>query len=553
MSFSVDVLVVGAGPVGLVGALALAQNGVSVRIVDKEDHFFVGQRGSGIQPRTQEVYHLLGCLQDYQKKAGTRFAQKAYDTDGNLVQAKDMLEQLSPSPEVPFPTPISLGQDSSCAILREHLEKCGVKVELSTELVDLKQDESGVDVTLMRNGNEEKLRVKVGSLIVIVLAHSAHSSAGPVRKLVGINFVGETREERAVIGDVELSGLDDRLYWHRFRDEKGDRIMLRPVSEDNKLWFMALSGRTIDLQKALDDNEYLHKCLRDITKIPDIEVTKVRSLSEWRLNERVADKFSVGRVFIGGDAAHVHSPTGGQGLNTGTLDMMNLAWKLALVVKGLAPPVLLDSYHAERAPVVREMLNVTHALADKTFKTNDSSAWNRPVALRQLGVHYRWSSIVRDELSEEGGAGEIKSTTIEPEDVYGEGSNGRLHAGDRAPDAPGLRDARTGVETKLFDIFNPTRHIVLVLDPSLVSEVATAVGKYAGGVVQTIVVGPKGSQDLSVLPSISAVLVDGEGHAHRAYGAEADVGIVVVRPDGVVGALLKGADGVGKYFSNIFV
>lgn len=234
--------------------------------------------------------------------------------------------------------------------------------------------------------------------------------------------------------------------------------------------------------------------------------------------------------------------------------MMNLAWKLALVVKGLAPPALLDSYHAERAPVVREMLNVTHALADKTFKTeNDNTAWSRPVALRQLGVHYRWSSIVLDELSEKGGAGEIKSTTIEPEDVYGAGSDGRLHAGDRAPDAPGLRYPRSGAETKLFDIFNPARHSVLVLDPLLADDVAEAVGKYASGVVQTIVVHPKGSQDVAVLRSVNAVLVDGEGHAHRAYVAEAGVAIAVVRPDGVVGALLKGPDGVGKYFSNIFV
>ncbi|KZV68147.1 hypothetical protein PENSPDRAFT_653480 [Peniophora sp. CONT] len=546
MSSSVDVLVVGAGPVGLVGALALAQNGVSIRIVDKEDHFLIGQRGSGIQPRTQEVYHFLGCLQEYQKKAGTRFAQKVYDTDGKLVQAKDMIEKIDPSPEVPFPTPISLGQDSSCAILREHLKKFGVQVELSTELIDLKQDESGVDVTLLHDGLEEKLRVKY--LI------GAVGAKGPVRKLVGINFVGETREERAVIGDVELSGLDDRRYWHRFGSEKGDKLFWRPVAEDSKLWFMALSGRTVDLQKALDDTEYLHDCIREITKNPDIKITKVRSLSEWRLNERVADKFSVGRVFIGGDAAHVHSPTGGQGLNTGTLDMMNLAWKLALVVEGLAPPSLLDSYHAERAPVVHAMLNVTHALADAMFKTNnDNAAWSRPVALRQLGVHYRWSAIVRDELAGDGVTEEIQGTTIEPEDVYGAGSDGRLHAGDRAPDAPGLRDARTGAETRLFDIFNPTRHTVLVLDPSLANDVAAAVGKYAAGVVQTLVVQPKGSQVLDILSSVSVVLIDGEGHAHRAYGAEAGAAIVVVRPDGVVGALLKGVDGVGMYFSKIFV
>ena len=230
---------------------------------------------------------------------------------------------------------------------------------------------------------------------------------------------------------------------------------------------------------------------------------------------------------------------------------MNLAWKLALVVKGLAPPSLLDSYHAERAPVVREMLNVTHALADKTFKTDDKTAWHRPTALRQLGVHYRWSDIVLDELEKDGN--EIRSTTVEPEDVYGAGSSGRLHAGDRAPDAPGLRDARIGIETKLFNIFNPTRHTILVLESSLAQDVATAVGKYPAGVVQTIVLHTQGADNAVTLPNVSAVLVDGEGHAHRAYAAEAGTSIAVVRPDGVVGALLKGVNGLNKYFSHIFV
>ena len=89
-------------------------------------------------------------------------------------------------------------------------------------------------------------------------------------------------------------------YWHRFSNDKGDKIMWRPIAEDDKLWSMVLIPKTVNLQKAVNDSEYLHECIRDVTKNPDIKITKVRSLSEWRLNERVADKFSVGRVFIGG-------------------------------------------------------------------------------------------------------------------------------------------------------------------------------------------------------------------------------------------------------------
>lgn len=231
---------------------------------------------------------------------------------------------------------------------------------------------------------------------------------------------------------------------------------------------------------------------------------------------------------------------------------MNVAWKLASVVKGISPLSLLDSYEEERMPVIREMLRLTTTLADKTFKTNDASTegWRRPAALRQLGVSYRWSSIVRDELRE-GEQSEMASTVVEPEDVYGQNPQNRLHAGDRAPDAPELVSVKTGESTELFKLFKPTRHTVLVLDAAVVKDVVARASTYPEGSVRVVVVLPRGQDTREADPNLD-FYADTQGHAHRTYGAAAGAEIAIVRPDGVVGGLLKGVDGVEKYFAKIF-
>ena len=223
---------------------------------------------------------------------------------------------------------------------------------------------------------------------------------------------------------------------------------------------------------------------------------------------------------------------------------LNLAWKLSLVYKGLSPVSLLDSYTTERLPVIAEMLNITTGILDKMLKASSvEGAMAREERLNMLGVNYRTSSIVVDEF-----------TNAEPVNAYRVIDEGELVAGDRAPDAPGLIPTANGAETRLFDVFSATYHTVLVFTPdaSATTDILEVLRRYPEGVVRPVIVLPQGSNTTTV--GQVDVVVDDGGHAYRAYLAvKGEQKVVVVRPDGVVGAIVHGAEGVGAYFGKIFV
>jgi len=255
-------------------------------------------------------------------------------------------------------------------------------------------------------------------------------------------------------------------------------------------------------------------------------------------------------VFVAGDAAHVHSPTGGQGLNTSVQDSLNLAWKLSLVYKGLSPVTLLDSYTTERLPVIAEMLNITTGMFNKLRSAPTiEGAMGRDQKINMLGVNCRSSPIVLDEF-----------TQAEPLNSYRVLEEGVLVAGDRAPDAPelGLVGARAtgGAETRLFDVFCPIYHTVLVFAPDAASstDVLEVLRRYPGDIIRPVIVLAQGSEVTTGAQAGVTVVVDRGGHAYRGYLAvKGEKKVVVVRPDGVVGAIVHGAEGAEAYFANIFV
>ncbi|VDB94207.1 unnamed protein product [Peniophora sp. CBMAI 1063] len=542
-AFTSKVLIVGAGPVGLVAALALSLNGVKVRIIDKLPAPAVGQRGSTIAPRTLEAYRLLGILPDVLKLA-TPFPEiQDHSPDGTPGRRFSILPRLPPSPAVPYPNHLQLGQDYVAGILREHLERrCGVNVEWGTECVGLEQDGDGVNVAIRKGETDGRLKVEY-----VIGADGAKSM---VRKLTGFSFEGETAADtRMLIGDVELSGFEGESTdpaIRMFKDDDGNNIIIRPVPERPGLCFIVSRGPLLDIPRACADHAYLLSHIRFLASREDIKMGAECTVTEWHLNVRMANTFQKGRIFIAGDAAHVHSPTGGQGLNSGVMDAMNLAWKLALVVRGAAIPSLLDTYSTERTPPIREMLNLTTTRTKHNFalkRTADAAA--HPLAFRMLGVHCRGSDIVNDELVVD------RRTEIEEVSAYGgEGEDtGRVHAGDRAPDAPGLRDA-DGTERSLFDLFDLAKHTVLVFDPALVDELLGAVQTFEVECIQTLLVLEAGSASCTS-PRGVQVVVDFKGLASQAYSVAQGTRIAVVRPDGVVGGMLKGTKGVNDYFARV--
>ncbi|KAG1777059.1 FAD binding domain-containing protein [Suillus placidus] len=331
-----------------------------------------------------------------------------------------------------------------------------------------------------------------------------------------------------VMGDIRLTCVDlDRAYWHRFGNFKRG-TSLRPtdeIGEDG--WQFVIFGDDADLTKVAQSEELIFEIIASL--IPtEVRFNKLVWVSEFRANIRM-----------------VNNPTGGQGLNSGIQDAFNLGWKLALVEKGLADKSLLETYNAERMPVISEMLERTTTILNQAVKTENMTVRRSPI-LFMLGINCRSSNIVLDEFA----------TTGKPINAYGVLDERGLEAGDRAPDAPNMSQVgggESGVKT-LFGLYRPWYHTVLVFAPSHAdaTPILGALEAYDTSIVRSAVVLPSSASATSVASPADLVLVDQEGHAYSAYLVEAgQTKVFVIRPDGVVGAIVRGAEGVKKYFSGI--
>ncbi|SJL13735.1 uncharacterized protein ARMOST_17183 [Armillaria ostoyae] len=532
-----SVLIAGAGPSGLALALALRQNGMSVRVIDKCETHKIGQKGCGIQPRILELYKFIGVLPDIQRKGGPVFPFIHFLPNGE-TKTINMVNKGEPAPDKPYNDPIMLGQDRHEEVLREHLAKYGCEVELGTELVSFEQSADRVVSRVLKTRDGQTVEETIESRWLI----GSEGARSVVRKTLGLTFLGETREsENIVVGDIKIIKPQLVEVWHHYGDMTTKSVTIRP-SEDptaNKYQFF-VSGHQIDANEIASGRDAFIKEFYAISGRTDIEFDTYVS---YRPNIRMVDKYGSGRAFVAGDAAHVHSPSGGQGLNSGIQDSINLAWKLALVDRGLAAPTLLDTYSQERIPVIAAMLDKTTELHNKTFAGGAASSegWRRGPELYQFGVNYRGSPIVIDQ---EG--------TPESVDPYRSGEGGALRAGDRAPDAPGLVSSQ-GEKTCLFDIFRTSYHTVLIFPGAdlEVKGILDVLKAYPAGTVKSVVILQQNAAPTVDGSPADFVLTDGEGYARKHYN-DRD-GIVVVRPDGIIGALVGGVDGLKRYFKGIFL
>nr|VWP02068.1 Flavohemoprotein (EC [Ganoderma boninense] len=555
------ILVIGAGPSGLAAALTLAQNGVPVRIVDKLDAHHTSSRGSGIHPKTVEIFKFLGVIEDA-KKFDTGLPEiRAYKHPGGTEvtrQWKAFWDPVEISPERPYNVLLA-SQYHTEAVLRHALGKFGVRVELSTEPVSMEQDADGVTVTLKKTdevGGETIEKIRVPYVV------GSDGARGTTRKAIGATFEGQTKEEDGQVwADTVVEGLDHD-FWHMWSVPDKCGITARPTLNAQS-FHVGIFGHNFDPKELLSVQKFI-QFVREESGRTDLVFKEIRMLSYWKPKMRMANKFAEGRIFITGDAAHVHSPTGGQGLNTSVQDSFNLAWKLALAYKGLAAPDLLASYEAERLPVVAQMLAQTSKLythiTSRKIEDVDAghletapgdAAWTSQT-LYMLDINYRWSPAVHDARGTPLGSSDEEMRAR----AYAGYPGGDVRAGDRAPNAPGLVDAQ-GAETALFDVFKPWRHIVLVFPPGTeekmspgVESIVAVLQGFPAGAVKAVVLGrhavPKAYEGADVYH-------DATGRAGRAYHVdEAAVTVVVVRPDGYVGAFVYDTEGLQQYFSKVF-
>ena len=340
-----DVLIVGAGPTGLVLALWLTRLGVRVRIVDKTAEPGTTSRALAVQARTLELYNQLG-LADAVVERGRKFAAANLWVAGKKVARAvfgDMGAGLSP-----FPYMLIFPQDEHERLLIDRLSEAGVAVERRTEFLGF-EDAAGRVLARLKGPDGVLAFCDAAYLAGCDGAHST------VRGALEIGFPGGTYAHLFYVADVDASGgtMDGEL--HAGLDST-DFLAVFPLKEQGRA---RLIGTVREEAEHQYDNLSWNDVSQRVIEWMHIDVTRVNWFSIYRVHHRVADRFRQGRAFMLGDAAHIHSPAGGQGMNTGIGDAVNLAWKLAAVLRERAHASLLDSYEPERIAFARRLVATT--------------------------------------------------------------------------------------------------------------------------------------------------------------------------------------------------
>jgi len=335
------ILIAGAGPTGLSLAITLRRYGVPVRIIDRATTSSAVSKALAVWSGSLEALEGMGVIGDFMAAGQRLHALKVGDAGHELANLA-----VGEGIDSPYPFPLLLPQSRTEQILGARLSAFDTAVERDMELVDIAQDNDGVSATIKHtDGCSEDVRASY-----LVGCDGARSA---VRQTLGIAFDGYTEPETFLLGDVLIDGggLDHRsiyLWWHG-----GGTIALFPFG-DNVWRIFAKRGDNEGAEPPTMAELQQHV---DRHGPPGLRLHDPSWLSAFRINERLAARYQVGRCFIAGDAAHIHSPAGGQGMNTGIQDAVNLGWKLAYVLNGIGDAeVLLESYEAERRPVVHDVV-----------------------------------------------------------------------------------------------------------------------------------------------------------------------------------------------------
>ena len=442
-----QVLIVGAGPTGMTAALELSRLQIPVRIIERSAEPAKTSRAIGVQARTLELLEQRGLVEPMLTRGNRGLAGSIYG-EGKRIFRLEFSHNGSDYGYMLF-----ISQAETEAMLREALAKQEVTIEREVEFVALSQSEHGDSVTAVlkhRDGGLEEVHCEY-----LIDCEGAHSIS---RTTLNLQFEGKTREESYALGDLYIDGDLPATDFHIFSSQfgfmglfpmGGGRFRLiasNPLSKADKDTSPSLE----ELQKIYDQRSHIPARFHDM------------SWSSWfRINSRMVDRLHVGRVFLGGDSAHIHSPAGAQGMNTGIQDMINLSWKLALVLKRKADPKLLETYSDDRIPVIRSVLTKTEGLTDVIGSEKE--------IFRSVFSHLApW--IVGTEFVQENSTERMSQLSLNYRDSplsVSRHAPGGLRGGDRVPNLKvqvtgGRGEAiREQPAAKLFELLDPDRFTLL--------------------------------------------------------------------------------------------
>jgi 2-polyprenyl-6-methoxyphenol hydroxylase-like FAD-dependent oxidoreductase len=509
------VLIVGAGPTGMTAALELSRLGVPLRLIEKVPSPPPGaaplperSRAIGVQARTLELLGMRG-LSEEMLRCGHPTAGASIYGGGRRLFHLDFSRIDSRYRYLLF-----ISQMETERILREAIEDLGVSIERGVELVAFAQDTRTADPSpvkvVLRHPDG---RLEQAEAPWLIDAEGAHST---VRSTLDLPFEGRTMNETYALGDLHVDGDLAEDDFHVLSTEFGF-MGLFPLGHRRFRIIAGVPPSEVpgDAAPALADLQAIYD---ERFPVP-ARFSDLRWASWFSINSRMVPLLRVGRVLLGGDAAHIHSPAAAQGMNTGIQDMINLAWKLALVMQGQAVEALLDTYEQERLPVLRDVLRKTEKITDvMTSRSPITRGLLRHLAPR-LGGARLLQQIVPSRISQ---------ITIgyrrSPLSAH-HGHAGHLRAGDRVPDLLVLSRAAHGdgwQEQLLFGLLDPLRFTLLVVHPET-SDAASADWCEAVQPWPAIrVVGLAPSSDDAARARFHAIL----GRSR---------GVLLVRPDGYVG------------------
>ena len=545
----IDVLVVGAGPTGLTMACELLRHGITPRIIDKAPVPTDKSKAFAVHPRTLELLDNMGIVDIFLKEGNECNAFDMYDRGKPLVNA--VFDNI----ESKYPFALMIPQSDSEKILYEHLKSYGVEVERELELKKIKQTDDKVTATLKTKYDSDEI-VECQYLVGCDGAHST------TRHQLNLDFKGAPYPNYWLLADCDIDWKYPMFHLSIFIHPSGVTAYFPYRSDRGRLMF-ELENAPIDEEMALPILDDVHRLMEE-REIEYNDVSNPNWLAYFKLHHRIVDRYREGRVFIGGDAAHIHSPMGGQGMNTGMQDAYNLAWKMALVLKGKSPETLLDSYNTERHRIGEEVVSLTDTATKMATIHNPVLGAIRnkmmgvlskitPVqdkiasTLTQLEFHYKDSPIVDERW-------------FESREVEGYVPHGHdLKAGERFKDYS-LQSVDGGSTTELYKLLKGSEHELLLftgaepedMEIEELSKIVESVNEY-GSLIETHLI--IGSREVpSGLPQVPSTWVDDNHEMHKDFGA-AKASIYLIRPDGYIAFRNQpaSASDLKEYLATVFI
>lgn len=513
MSNQATVLIVGAGPTGLMMACELARHGITARIIDKKSEPIYASNAAWVQTLTLEIFEHLKILDNFLEI-------------GNQCDAINLYIEGQPIARVPmeyipsiYPFFLMISQRETERLLNEYLAELDNYVHRGIELLDVKQDKGKVHVSLMHDDD----KVENAEYDWVIACDGVNST---VREKCDIFFPGEDINEQFVVADADISSSfmptnEVHIYFNN-----GNVFAAFPLGDDH---YRITANLHLEHKRTLYTNKELVEMAQERAH-GAFYVKNAVWISLFWIHSKCIQNLRQGAIFFAGDAAHVHSPAGGQGMNTGLQDAYNLAWKLALVIKGQAAAELLDTYDIERKPVISHIVKETNRFTKmvlfdpdfltklrefaKTAEDNQQLIKEFTTTLTQLGIHYKLSPIIE----------------------YNETEKSGVQAGYHAP------NARLDADKTLYEILhNPFHNILLFtgnkIDAALIKQLQdiqkTFHEKY-NATLQTHIISKE---------KIENVVHDSEGAVHAMYEVTNPT-VIILRPDNYIAYRSNSLDGI---------